>query len=152
MPQKAITIATDFSGLDCPVTALQKMGISYKHVFSCDNDIHCKKQILANHSPVCFFDDIKAFSTEREDRYLRLGYTLSSVQRSFGKTDIGNKELEDTREHGSDQACVDHYTSFASESVYLRKCSSVREGSGLHETDESDKKVQIRYVQHNTEQ
>ena len=63
MPQKSITRATDFSGLDCPVTALQKMGIPYKHIFSCDNDSHCKKQILANHSPICFFDDIKDTKT-----------------------------------------------------------------------------------------
>ena len=63
MPKNIINIATDFSGLDCPVTALQKMNVKYKHVFSCDNDIHCKKQILANHSPICFFDDIKDTKT-----------------------------------------------------------------------------------------
>ena len=60
---KELTIATDFSGINAPLHALDKMNIKYKLIFSCDNDIHCKKQILAHHAPICFFDDIKDTKT-----------------------------------------------------------------------------------------
>ena len=38
---KELTIATDFSGINAPLHALDKMNIKYKLIFSCDNDIHC---------------------------------------------------------------------------------------------------------------
>ena len=63
--QRPITIATDFSGINAPVYALEKMGIKYKLIFSCDNDNLCKQQILAQNPPVCFFDDI----TDKKTRF-----------------------------------------------------------------------------------
>ena len=77
---------------------------------------------------------------------------MSSVQWPVGETDLGNKEHEDTREHGSDKTRTPHDTSFTTEGVYLRERSVVRERSGLHETDESDEKVQVRHLQRHTEQ
>ena len=63
--QRPITIATDFFGINAPVYALEKMGIKYKLIFSCDNDNLCKQQILAQNPPVCFFDD----TTDKKTRF-----------------------------------------------------------------------------------
>lgn len=51
-------IGTDCSGLDTPIYTLQKMGIPFTHVWSCDNNIYCKKTIFANYKPEHFYDDI----------------------------------------------------------------------------------------------
>ena len=63
MPERELLIGTDFSGINAPVHALEKMGANFRLVFSCDNDVYCKQQILANKSPICFFDDIKDTKT-----------------------------------------------------------------------------------------
>ena len=63
--QRPITIATDFSGINAPVYALDKMGVKYQLIFSCDNDTLCKQQILAQHAPICFFDDL----TDKKTRF-----------------------------------------------------------------------------------
>ena len=47
----SVKIGTDCSGLEAPLIALSNMGVSYEHVFSCDNDPHVQKTILANHNP-----------------------------------------------------------------------------------------------------
>ena len=63
MKKHVLNVATDFSGINAPLHALDRMGIQYRLIFSCDNDTHCKSQILAHRAPICFFDDIKDTKT-----------------------------------------------------------------------------------------
>ena len=56
---RVLHVCSDFSGIEAPLFALNRLGIKYKHIFSCDNDSHCKQSILANFNPICFFDDIR---------------------------------------------------------------------------------------------
>ena len=55
---KAITISTECSGMDTPVTALSYIAENVIHLSSSDNCPAAKKTILANHSPDYFYDDI----------------------------------------------------------------------------------------------
>ena len=63
MKKHVLNVATDFSGINAPLHALDRMGIQYRLIFSCDNDTHCKSQILAHRAPIYFFDDIKDTKT-----------------------------------------------------------------------------------------
>jgi len=56
--RKKITIGTDCSGIDAPIVALEQMEVKYDHVFSCDNNKWCKQNIMANHNPKTFYDDM----------------------------------------------------------------------------------------------
>lgn len=58
-----ITIGTDYSGIESPLQALNKLKIPYKHLWSCDYDKFVKKSILSNYSPEVFYDDIKIHRT-----------------------------------------------------------------------------------------
>ena len=46
-----IRIGTDCSGIEAPIQALKKMGISFRHEFSCEKDAHCIESIRANYHP-----------------------------------------------------------------------------------------------------
>jgi DNA (cytosine-5)-methyltransferase 1 len=56
--RRPIMIATDCSGIDSPIAALQKLNIEYEHLWSCDINHHCRKIILDNHKPQFFFDNL----------------------------------------------------------------------------------------------
>ena len=53
-----LNIATDCSGIETPIMALDEMGVNYTHIWSCDNDKKVKKFIRTNFSPLYYFDDI----------------------------------------------------------------------------------------------
>jgi len=53
-----LSIATDCSGMETPVMALQNLGVEVDHVFSCDVNQHAKATIMANFPPTIFFDDL----------------------------------------------------------------------------------------------
>ena len=55
---KFIRIGTDCSGIEAPIQALEKLNISYKHVFSCDIDPYCIQSIKANYKPKIIFTDM----------------------------------------------------------------------------------------------
>ena len=57
--ENTLTVGTDCSGMDSPIHALQNLGISFKHLFSCDNDPHAMKTISANHQPEKIYKDVK---------------------------------------------------------------------------------------------
>jgi len=44
--------------METPVMALKKLRVKHEHMFSCDIDRHVKAQILANHKPAKWFDDL----------------------------------------------------------------------------------------------
>jgi DNA-cytosine methyltransferase len=48
-----------FSGMGCFPLALKQLGIRIKYKFACDNDRHCKRNLLHNFRPEQFFDDIR---------------------------------------------------------------------------------------------
>ena len=58
--ERPLRVATDCSGMETPLMALKRLNVDFEHVFSCDNDPHVKKQILANYPQVQFFDDLMA--------------------------------------------------------------------------------------------
>lgn len=53
-----LRIATDCSGLDTPITALNLVGIPYEHIFSSDINESSKKFILQNHKPHTFYNNL----------------------------------------------------------------------------------------------
>ncbi len=57
-------VGSDFSGIEAGVTALGRMGIKYKLLFSCDSDPACQKMIQQAHNPDVLFNDIKERSPE----------------------------------------------------------------------------------------
>lgn len=56
----AIAVATDCSGMEAPIQALQNLGIPYRHVFSCDVDRHARATIEANFPPEVMYEDVRA--------------------------------------------------------------------------------------------
>ena len=58
--ERPLRVATDCSGMETPLMALKRLNVDFEHVFSCDNDPHVKKQILANYPQVKFYDDLMA--------------------------------------------------------------------------------------------
>ena len=63
---RVIKVGSDFSGIEAGVTALGRMGIKYKLLFSCDSDPACQKMIQQAHNPDVLFNDIKERSPEEE--------------------------------------------------------------------------------------
>ena len=63
---RVIRVGSDFSGIEAGVTALGRMGINYKLLFSCDSDPACQKMIRQAHNPDVLFNDIKERSPEEE--------------------------------------------------------------------------------------
>lgn len=53
-----ITIGTDCSGIEAPIEALNQLGITYKHLWSCEIDSYARKSILANYHPDKIYEDI----------------------------------------------------------------------------------------------
>ena len=53
-----ITIATDLSGTDAPVFALQALQVPFRHLWSSDKDKNARETIKANHKPELLFEDI----------------------------------------------------------------------------------------------
>jgi DNA (cytosine-5)-methyltransferase 1 len=56
--RNSLSVATDCSGMETPVMALQNLGVEVNHVFSCDVNPHAKATIMANYPPKIFFDDL----------------------------------------------------------------------------------------------
>lgn len=54
-----ITVASDCSGIETPLMALDRLNIQYEHIFSSDIDKGCKEFIMNNYKPNVFFDNIK---------------------------------------------------------------------------------------------
>jgi len=59
---RKVALATDCSGMETPVMALQNLGVPVNHVFSCDIDHNAKKTIMANFPPKAWYDDLTARS------------------------------------------------------------------------------------------
>lgn len=53
-----IKVGTDCSGIEAPIQALNKLGISYEHMFSSEIDKHARLSILANYDPGVLFEDM----------------------------------------------------------------------------------------------
>ena len=53
-----LRVGTDCSGIDTPLLALKLLNINVIHKWSCEIDIFAKQQLLLNHSPEYFYDDI----------------------------------------------------------------------------------------------
>jgi DNA (cytosine-5)-methyltransferase 1 len=58
-----LKIGTDCSGIEAPIQALNKMGINYKHIFSCEIDKYARESIKVNYNPEKIYYDI---TKERE--------------------------------------------------------------------------------------
>ena len=68
---KLITVATDCSGIEAPLAALQNMNVPYDHLWSSDSNKFCKQMITSNHTPHVF---LMIFSTSLhvKNSYVRL--------------------------------------------------------------------------------
>jgi DNA (cytosine-5)-methyltransferase 1 len=55
---RPLKIGTDCSGMETPVMALKRLGVSYEHTFSCDIDKSVKTQLLANFPAKKWYDDL----------------------------------------------------------------------------------------------
>ena len=56
---KKLVVATDCSGIETPIMALDNLGIKYDHIFSSDICKNSKRFIETNFPPKIFYDDIK---------------------------------------------------------------------------------------------
>lgn len=65
--QRPFRVATDCSGMETPIMALNRLQVDFEHVFSCDTCPQVKKQILANFPRVKFFDDLMARDNSSRD-------------------------------------------------------------------------------------
>ena len=106
MKKHVLNVAMDFSGINAPLHALDRMGIQYRLIFSCDNDTHCKSQILAHRAPICFFDDIK--DTKTRFNHFPFIDALSTLQRFNGTSHSTGKKLQNQRKHRSIETCTDN--------------------------------------------
>lgn len=59
MEERILTVATDCSGIEAPLQALDKMGIKYRHIFSSDIDKKCQQFINRAFKPEKLWSDIK---------------------------------------------------------------------------------------------
>uniref|UniRef100_A0A6U6NTH1 DNA (cytosine-5-)-methyltransferase n=1 Tax=Zooxanthella nutricula TaxID=1333877 RepID=A0A6U6NTH1_9DINO len=58
--RKAVSLATDCSGMETPVMALRNLGVPVKHLFACDVCPRAKATIMANCPPETWYDDLTA--------------------------------------------------------------------------------------------
>lgn len=56
---RTLTVATDCSGIEAPLMALDLMKIPYQHIFSSEIDRNCVQFITNNFPPSIIYDDIK---------------------------------------------------------------------------------------------
>ena len=55
-----LRLGTDCSGLEVVASALVRLGVVFSQVFACDASAAMKAQLLANHSPATWYDDVLA--------------------------------------------------------------------------------------------
>lgn len=66
-----LQVATDCSGLDAPLFALDNLKIPYEYKFACDIDKYVRKTIQANHKPGIIYEDIRTVrSLPKLDLYI----------------------------------------------------------------------------------
>lgn len=65
---KKITVATDCSGIEAPLIALDILGIPYEHVFSSEVDENCAEFIDRNFNPHIIYNDIKKRNNSNYER------------------------------------------------------------------------------------
>ncbi len=56
---KVLRVGTDFSGMEMPIEALRRLGVSISHEFACDSAACCKKYIQAVTKPKVFYDSVR---------------------------------------------------------------------------------------------
>lgn len=61
-----IKVGTHCSGIEAPIQALNNLGISYDHVFSCEIDKYAVKSLKANFNPRYLYDDIKNITEDHK--------------------------------------------------------------------------------------
>ena len=69
----SITVGTDCSGMETPLTALSNLGVKYLSKFCCDNEREVLKSIKANFRPEVICADIQSRDhqgTPKVDRYI----------------------------------------------------------------------------------
>ena len=54
-----LRVATDFSGIDTPLIALQKLHVPYHHLFSCDNSRVAQKVLKTCHNADTLYRDVR---------------------------------------------------------------------------------------------
>lgn len=57
-PAATFSLGSDFSGLDTPVIACRRLGLSFNHVFSSDVSPAAKKIIEHTHRPANYYEDV----------------------------------------------------------------------------------------------
>ena len=55
---RPLRIGTDCAGMDTPIMALEQLQVDFEHCFASDNTKAVKRQLLANHAPQIFYDDL----------------------------------------------------------------------------------------------
>ena len=94
-----LKLATDCSGIEVPVYALQQMGIVFEHVFSSDISEQARRSIEECTSPAILYHDVKdrnnsvashcdvyvaGFPCSRVNHFLQLGSAKASQMREDG--------------------------------------------------------------------
>ena len=54
-----LRVGSDFSGIDTPLLALRKLGVSVRHVFASDSSPTCRKVIKSVHGPTRLYSDVQ---------------------------------------------------------------------------------------------
>lgn len=67
-----LSVATDCSGIEAPIEALNQMKKKFKHVWASDIDKYCRESIKANYKPLHLYSDIfnRTLPNEPIDLYI----------------------------------------------------------------------------------
>ena len=83
--QTTQNIATDCSGLEAPIAALDSLHLPYKHIWSCDNCPAAQKWITANYRPKMFFADCLGREASSLSKEAVTGYMAGFPCQPFSK-------------------------------------------------------------------
>jgi site-specific DNA-cytosine methylase len=92
-------IATDCSGLEAPIAALDSLGLSYRHIWSCDRSRAAQKWIARNYNPEHFYEDCLArdLSPLLTRAGAVTGYLAGFPCQPFSKLNNSRKYFKDSR-------------------------------------------------------
>jgi DNA (cytosine-5)-methyltransferase 1 len=96
---KTITVATDCSGIEAPLMALDLMNVKYKHIFSSEVDSKCIDFINRNFKPEIIYNDLKLrdnsiYRSKSIDLYIA-GFPCQSFS-SLGRKEGFDNEIKGT--------------------------------------------------------
>ena len=90
-------IATDCSGLEAPIAALDSLGLPYRHIWSCDSSRAAQKWIAKNYKPEQFYDNCLGRDLPPSCAESVTGYLAGFPCQPFSKLNNARTYFKDSR-------------------------------------------------------